>query len=352
MCAIWHRRNDPVPSRWPGALFTLVDYHPAWTLAYLVSPDGARRLLAAPWREYLVPADEMLPACFGLNRDAAVNRVYAQGTGLVVAANQRFFVPAESSAGSETEKSVPVRESEPRLLALTVATEDKPELRRLLDSGRRYGLAVEPLGLGHPWCGGDVANQPGGGQKINLLRPALERLPSEQPVLFVDGHDTLITRHAGDILSAWREVTGGTVLFAAEVFCWPDAARAGRYPTAQDSSPYRFLNSGAFIGKAGDLLRIVGQEVADNDDDQDYYTERFLSGEHEMALDHGCRVFQCLNGALEHVDVDEGRGLLFNHLLESWPAVVHANGPTRPWLEGEGRAVGGRRRTCYGEMAR
>ena len=344
------QRNDPGPKLLAGRHVHVVDYHPLWTLAYLVSPEGARTLLATPWREHLAPTDEMVPGCFGVNRDDAVNRVYAKAGGLVVAANQRFFTTAESSVSSETEKSVPVRESEPPLLGLTVATEDKPELRRLLDSGRRYGLEIEPLGLGHPWRGGDVARRPGGGQKINLLRPALEKLPPERPVLFVDGYDTLVTRHAGDILSAWRETAGEAPLFAAEVFCWPDAACAGRYPAAPHGSPYRFLNSGAFIGKAGDLLRIMGKEIADDDDDQGYCTERFLSGEHDMALDYGCRVFQCLHGALPHVGADEGRGMLFNHLLESWPAVVHANGPTKPWLEEEGRAVGGRWRTWYGEM--
>ena len=346
------QRNDPGPRPLAGRHVHVVDYHPLWTLAYLVSPQGARKLLAAPWRDRLIPADEMLPACFGLNRDDVVNRAWARTGGLVVAANQRFFTPAESSAASETEKSAPVREAAPRLLGLTVATEERPELGRLLDSGRRYGVEIEPLGMGCLWRGGDVARRPGGGQKINLLRPALAKLPPERPVLFVDGYDTIVTRHARDILSAWREVAGEAPLFAAEVFCRPDAAAAGRYPAPPHDSPYRFLNSGAFIGRAGDLLRIVGPEVADDDDDQGYYTERFLSGEQDMTLDHGCRLFQCLNGALAHVRADEGRGMLYNHRLESWPAVVHANGPTKPWLEEEGRAVGGRRRTWYGEMVR
>ena len=42
--------------------------------------------------------------------------------------------------------------------------------------------------------------------------------------------------------------------------------------------------------------------------------------------------------------------ILFNHRLKSWPAVVHANGPAKPWLEVEGRADGGRWRTWYREM--
>ncbi|MCY4503896.1 MAG: glycosyltransferase family 25 protein [Alphaproteobacteria bacterium] len=346
------QRNDPGPKPLAGRHVHLVDYHPLWTLAYLLSPGGARKLLASPWRDRLAPSDEMLPACFGLNRDAAVNNAYAKDPGLVVATNQRFFTPWESSGYSETEKSPPVQETDAPLLALTVATDERPELRRLLDSARRYGFAIEPLGLGIPWRGGDIAAGPGGGQKVNLLRPALETLPPDRPVLFVDGYDTIVTRHARDILGAWRESAEGAPLFAAEVFCWPDAANASRYPEAPDGSPYRFLNSGAFIGRAGDLLRIVEEPIDDGDDDQRYYTERFLSGAHGIALDHGCRVFQCLNGALDHVSADEGRGMICNRRTESWPAIVHANGPTKPWLEGEGRAVGGRWRTFYGDMTR
>lgn len=345
------QRNEPGPKPLAGRHIHVVDYHPLWTLAYLLSPQGAQKLLDAPWQDRLIPADEMLPARFGLNRDSAVNRAYAGNGGLVVATNQCLFAPAESSGASETEKSAPVKEASTGLTGLTVATDERPELVRLLESGKRYGLGIEPLGLGLHWNGGDVANGPGGGQKINLLRPALETLPPERPVLFVDGYDTVVTRHARDILASWREAAGEAPLFAAEVFCWPDAARAERYPAAADGSPYRFLNSGAFLGKAGDLLRIVADPVADGDDDQGYYTERFLSGEHAMALDYGCRVFQCLNGALEHVRADEDRGLLYNGRTESWPGVIHANGPTKPWLEGEGRAVGGRWRTGYGAMA-
>ncbi len=346
------QRNEPGPKPLAGRHIHVVDYHPLWTLAYLLSPEGARKLLETPWQDNLVPADEMLPACFGLNRDAKVNKVYAsaQSGGLVVAANQRLFTPAEASTNSETEKGVPVREDAPRLRAFTVATEEKPELRRLLDSARRYGFEIEVLGAGQPWKGGDVANKPGGGQKINLLRAALAKLPAKQPVLFVDGYDTIITRHVGDILDAWQEVASEAALFAAEVFCWPDEAVAERYPAAPEDNPYRFLNSGAFIGKAGDLSRIIAAKIADDEDDQRYYTERFLSGKFKMKLDYGCRLFQCLNGALEHVCADEGRGMLHNEKLDGWPAVVHANGSSKPWLEKEGHAVGGRWRAYYGKM--
>lgn len=341
------QRNAPGPKPLMGRYVHLVDYHPVWTLAYLLPPSGAKKLLAGPWQTQLIPADELLPAAFGRNRDPEVNQVYGSDGGMVLSSNQRFFTPAEGSESSETEKSRPVREPECGLTGLTVATEHCPGLQRLLESGKRYGLEIEPLGLGETWRGGEMSAGTGGGQKINLLRPALQRLPPERPVLFVDGYDTLISGHVTDILGAWQQICDGP-LFAAEVFCWPDRDWADAYPPAK--TPYRFLNSGAFIGKAGDLLRILDQEIDDGEDDQRYYTERFLSGKHDMTLDTECRVFQCLNGALDDVRSDEGRGMLFNQRTESWPAVIHANGPSKEWLKQEGRCVGGRWRRYYGEM--
>ena len=341
------QRNAPGPKPLMGRHVHVVDYHPVWTLAYLLTPAGAEKLLASPWQTHLIPSDELLPGVFGKNRNPEVNDIFATSSGLVVSSNQRFFTPADGSEKSETEKSQPVREAKPVLSAFTVATERLPELQRLLNSGLRYGLQIEPLGLGTAWRGGDMFNGPGGGQKINLLRPALQQLPPEQPTLFVDGYDTIICGHAADIVAAWNRTCNGP-LFAAEVYCWPDKHRIDDYP--QIDTPYRFLNSGAFIGKAGDLLGIVEDSIDDHADDQLYYTERFLSGKYNIALDSNCQLFQCLNGALDDVQSDEGRGMLFNRRTETWPAVIHANGPSKSWLEKDGSAVGGRWRKYYGKM--
>jgi hypothetical protein len=224
----------------------------------------------------------------------------------------------------------------------------------LLDSGKRYGVDIEVLGLGKSWKGGDMTG-PGGGQKVNLLRPAVKALPAQRPVLFLDGYDTIITRHVADMLSIWRDRFNGEPVFAAEVTCWPDPERETLFPVGEDENPYRFLNSGVFLAEAGDLKKILATKIADADDDQRYYTDRFLAqGRARMPdkihLDVGCELFQCLNGSIDDVIVDEGRGMIQSRRFESWPTVVHANGPTKPWLEKDGRAVGGRWRRYYGDM--
>ena len=44
------------------------------------------------------------------------------------------------------------------------------------------------VGMGEQWRGGDVVRYPGGGQKVNLLRPVLEQWKNQRStiVMFVD----------------------------------------------------------------------------------------------------------------------------------------------------------------------
>ena len=270
------QRKPPGPRMLAGRHVHVVDYHPLWTLAYLISAEAAAALLEAAWRTHLCPADEMLPAAFGLNDKPEVNARFQALGARVLSSHQRYFTPQEGSQDSQTEKSQPVRDPSLELTCLTVASEDTPELQRLCGSALRYGAEMKVLGLGKPWKGGDM-NGPGGGQKINLLRPALKGLPTDRPVLFLDGYDTIVTRHFGDMLATWRETFDEQPVFAAEVTCWPDPDRANQFPVPEDESPYRFLNSGAFLGKAGDLRKIVASKIADGEDDQRYYTDRFLT---------------------------------------------------------------------------
>lgn len=352
------QRNDAGAKPLIGRYVHLVDYHALWTLAYMVTPQGARQLLESPWQERLIPSDDLLAARFGLHHLAAVNQSYQLAPGgLVLSTNQRLFAPAPTAfTDSQTEKAPPVQEADVGVSVFTVATEDKPELQRLLQSGARYGAKIEVLGLGKKWKGGAMANNPGGGQKINLLRAALKKLPPERPVLFVDGYDVVLTRHITQALQVW-ERHGEPVLFAAEPFCWPEQDKADAYPPPPEDSPYRFLNSGGFIGRARDLLALMHRPVQDGDDDQAYYTAQFLAAAQKptsasapMQLDYKCELFQCLNGALDDVQVDEGRGALHNRRFNTAPCIIHANGPSKDWLEGDGAAVAGRRRNNYGTM--
>ncbi|XP_037552800.1 procollagen-lysine,2-oxoglutarate 5-dioxygenase 2, partial [Nematolebias whitei] len=79
------------------------------------------------------------------------------------------------------------RTPEEKLLVVTVATKETDGFRRFLRSAKHFNYTVKVLGQGEPWSGGDYVSAPGGGQKVRLLKAALQELGSQdQIVLFVD----------------------------------------------------------------------------------------------------------------------------------------------------------------------
>ena len=51
-----------------------------------------------------------------------------------------------------------------------------------------YFVFCQVLGLGEEWDGGDIENFPGGGQKVNFLKHAMEKYKDRKDliVMFVD----------------------------------------------------------------------------------------------------------------------------------------------------------------------
>jgi len=70
-----------------------------------------------------------------------------------------------------------------------VATKWTESLQRYLKSANTNGLKVKVLGLGDPWTGGDVRTNPGGGQKLVLLKNELQKSKDElkdRIIMFTD----------------------------------------------------------------------------------------------------------------------------------------------------------------------
>ncbi len=128
------------------------------------------------------------------------------------------------------------------------------------------------------------------------------------------------------------------VVFGAERFCWPDKSLEEKYPQVSEKEK-RFLNSGAFIGFANDIYEIVSfAPIADNDDDQLYYTQIFLNKElrdkHSMKLDTLSTIFQNMNGAVDELSIstNENEFSLVNTVTNTNPSVLHGNGASKLFL--------------------
>ena len=341
------RLNAPQrPSSLVGRYIHRVDYQPSWGLAYLLSPRGAQRLLQTPWKEHLAPADEVLPACFGLHANQDFHRIYHQPKAtMVTATHQNLFAPRDSSPShSRTERSAPVHYRDNGLVAFTGATQDRPELRRLQLTAARYAVNLTVLEITEEQAGGQP-RQERGDQPFHRVQTALEELAEDQVVLFLKNcEEVVVTGHVSQILATYRKLEAG-VVFAAQRFFAAEPELADRFP--ETDGPWRFLQPGCFIGRAGELRALFRKPVTNNDDELRHFSRLLLSGEHDIALDTGCRIFQCINGTLAQLQVDSGRGRLYNKHHQTWPAIVHASGPFREWLDQDGRPVGGRWRGSY-----
>ncbi|KAK2187715.1 hypothetical protein NP493_156g03050 [Ridgeia piscesae] len=223
-----------------------------------------------------------------------------------------------------------------RVQVLTVATEETDGFRRFMRTANKYQLNVKVLGLGEKWEGGNMAMSTGGGQKVMLLRKALEELKDEKDlvVMFVDSYDLIFTAGEKEILQAFNKFNA-KVVFSAEDFCWPDRRLESQYPIVRMTEK-RYLNSGGFIGLVAELYDLVTRgDVKAADDDQLFYTKLFLDeqlrAKLSVKLDTRGEIFQNLNGALEEVTLKfkGSSGYLYNSRTGTSPLVIHGNGPIK-----------------------
>ncbi|GFO21945.1 procollagen-lysine,2-oxoglutarate 5-dioxygenase [Plakobranchus ocellatus] len=222
------------------------------------------------------------------------------------------------------------------LLLLTIATEENDGFRQFMRSAKKYDLDVKVFGLGVEWRGGNMESV-GGGHKINILKENLRPYRNKKNLIlmFVDSYDVILTAGKEAILERFSK-SGARVLFAAEDTCWPDRSLADKYPAVK-ASEKRYLNSGGFIGHAAEVVDMVDyQPIADDEDDQLYYTKIFLNRvlrhDWNIKLDTRAEIFQNLNHALGEVLIKYkgDHSYMYNVKTGTAPIVIHGNGPIKP----------------------
>uniref|UniRef100_A0A8C6SR44 procollagen-lysine 5-dioxygenase n=1 Tax=Neogobius melanostomus TaxID=47308 RepID=A0A8C6SR44_9GOBI len=232
---------------------------------------------------------------------------------------------------------------QPKLLVLTVATEETDGFRRFMQSANYFNYNVKS------WKGGDVGRSIGGGQKVRLLKEAMEELADQEDlvILTVDSYDLIFAGGPEEILKKFQQANH-KVIFAAEGLIWPDKRLAEKYPSVRSGK--RYLNSGGKTCKFCWLFSPKESNVAqwdlhDNDDDQLFYTKMYLDPLQRlnlnMTLDHKCQIFQNLNGAVDEVLLKFGtdRVRVRNTAYDCLPVVVHGNGNTKMYLNYLGNYV-------------
>lgn len=173
----------------------------------------------------------------------------------------------------------------------------------------------------------------GGGCKMDLL-------------IVCDAFDIVFMAHPDEVGEIYRNVWGSdAILFNAEKSLFPRGELAHAFP--ETWAPWRFLNSGFFVGTPQMILALLEamwlDDIADDyrspdhlhggggrmihPNDQGWYQLAFAAQVVPMRLDHRCQLVQALSGCTpEEFDLS---GHIRNVATGTHPVVWHFNGGSK-----------------------
>jgi procollagen-lysine,2-oxoglutarate 5-dioxygenase len=227
------------------------------------------------------------------------------------------------------------------VVAVTYASHGGSDDRfcRAVESAVRHDIPWEILGWGVRWEGLS--------QKLQASLDYVRGLDPDCIILFSDAFDILFTQPLAAIKKSF-ERTNANLLFAGECGCWPqviqDKAKGYRkghicntlYP--KSPTPYKFLNSGAWMGYAraaeGLLAAVVkraNSEYGMKTNDQEMVSDMYIQHQFNISLDWHARIFQCMHSTHDaplpycdpSKDVKESKGVWKNTLTGTTPALFH-----------------------------
>lgn len=270
--------------------------------AYVITPKCAMYLINRVDYQDFKPVDEFLPEMIN---DSKLDIVALK----IDACNQ---LPREMG---DIESSEVFRNYKTHVL--TCGT-DRKKLVYVNTSANHHGIYPINIGNNIEWKGTDMKAL-GGGMKINLTKEYIKNLPDNDVVLFTDGYDVFYADNLDTIIERYEQMDA-EVIFSAEAVCWPDPNLADEFPEAP--TKYAFINSGTYIGKVGELKKILNNyEIADDDDDQLYIHKCFLTGLFKIKLDYEGYIFQT-----HELETTRLGNQLNNPITQCCPCIYHGNG--------------------------
>jgi hypothetical protein len=209
---------------------------------------------------------------------------------------------------------------------------DTNECKLFIESCERFNIHYHLYGLGEPWTWLYDA-------KVERLILELETINSEY-ILVNDGDDTFFLAGEDEIMKKYLDSTA-TILVSADRqqdegdSRWPQSIFRDRYP--QSPTPWRYCNSGGYIGKRKDILHLLYNMSSlkcpdyihiyrskDWNNDQFRMSVAYLNG-YPLTIDTNCNLFQTM-GCVESGEIVIQDDRIGNTVTKTKPSVVHFNG--------------------------
>ena len=304
---LYLQRNENEPSKVKSINDNIeIPFYPYNMTAYVIKPESARILLSNIVLSDFIPIDEYLPE---LIRNGSLEAVALK----VDSCNQ---LSRNSWSGSDIEKDPKIYR--PYKTHALICGTDRKKCSRVNSSAKRYGIDLKNIGNNVDWKGTDMTSY-GGGMKINLVKDYIQDLPDEDVILFTDAYDVFYADDLDTILERYEDY-GAAVVVSAEDKCWPDPSIADQFP--QTKTKYRYINSGTYIGRVGELKKIFSHgDLKHHEDDQLFLHKAYLEGQYDILLDEECYIFQTHEPAVEKLGSQ-----LHNPITRCCPCIYHGNG--------------------------
>lgn len=301
-----------------------------WTCAYAVTLSGAKKLKNDIFFDNIITLDEYVPYLYSNTYNKHLDSVYGDISKITALAFKNNLLKPEGHAFqvSSTYFSPPCETYRDDIILVTVATDMNDALKRYISSCKQFGFNPVILGLGTVWNGGDMEKGPGGGQKVILLQEYINSLDitDNKLIVFTDSYDLICNNNINKLIETYKSNFENKIVFASETSCWPVKSLEKVYPNID--KPNKYLNSGVFIGYLNDIKNLIEQEIKPHEDDQLYYTKKFLNNQDKIVLDYENRLFLCLNCDENSYNINKSKSLLIckNNNI---PCFLHGNGPSK-----------------------
>ena len=300
-----------------------------WAIAYVLSYKGAKNLLESNnnfYKNHIFPVDEYIPWLYGQKSIYSLKDMPEQNSKFL-ALEPPIIRPNENAfQNSQTYFSYAIPTFRNDILLITVATEYNDAVKRYVQTANKYGFNPIILGLDSTWNGGHMIEGIGGGQKVNMLRTYLKKIKIPKLVIFTDSYDVIVNNNINILIDKYQQIYKNKIVFGTECDCWPDKSLSDYYPNVDNKN--KFLNSGNFMGWSDQLLNIMDISINDSDDDQLYYTMKYLysiQNSKNICLDYNNNLFICLNSQFSYNINYEKSCLITDSNVR--PVFIHGNGP-------------------------
>jgi len=322
MCYLGRKKMNPDESELPikeGLLYPSYSY---WSIGYLINKKFCNNIIQSNLLTNIIAIDEYLPLVGDISIHNQYRKYYDNTIKIVSVVDNIVYPEKEAFKTSDTEISTYLPNNTSELLIITVATDKNEPLERFIHTCNNYGLRYKVLGLDYEWTGGNMSKGPGGGMKLNLLKKELVDYDYDDIILFSDSYDVIFLSGSDEIMKKYKKFETD-VVFAGEKTCWPDKSMERIF---EDDGPYRYINSGGFIGKVGVIKEIIDVEFDDTNDDQYLIHSRYELFIKNIKIDTSCEIFQTSSNNIEELEILYQKNRLKNRMYNTYPCHYHGNG--------------------------